>query len=267
MFVIGATGKVGRHVVAGVVEQDVAVTALARDPGAAGLPSSIEVVAGDLLAPEGLIADLDGAEPVFLVWPFFSADGASEVVDTFARHAPRIVYLSAEAAARRPNAFWAAVERAVERSAGEWTFLRPTGFAANTLMWADQIRDSGVVRWPYGQAARSLIHERDIAAVAVRALTEDGHAGARYVLTGPETLTQVEQVHAIGDAIGRPLRWEELSREDAEGQIAGVPATALDTWASFVETPEVVTSTVEDVTGEPARAFGEWARDHAQDFR
>src|SRR3954452_20549929 len=90
-------------------------------------------------------------------------------------------------------------------------------------MWAAQIRDSDVVRWPYGQAARSLIHERDIAAVAVRALTEDGHAGARYVLTGPETLTQVEQVHAIGDAIGRPLRWEELSREMPKPRSLGSP--------------------------------------------
>jgi uncharacterized protein YbjT (DUF2867 family) len=267
IFVIGATGKVGRHVVAGLLEQNVAVRALARYPNAAGLPSGIEVVSGDLLAPEGLAAQLDRAEAVFLVWPFFTADGACDVVDVLARHARRIVYLSAEAAGGRSDSFWAAVERAIERSATEWMFLRPTGFAANTLMWADQIRDSGVVRWPYGQAARSLIHERDIAAVAVRALTEDGHAGARYVLTGPETLTQVEQVHAIGDAIGRPLRWEERSREDAEAQIAGVPDTALDTWASFVETPELVTSTVEDVTGEPERPFGEWAHDHTQDFR
>jgi uncharacterized protein YbjT (DUF2867 family) len=134
-------------------------------------------------------------------------------------------------------------------------------------MWADQIRESGVVRWPYGQAARSLIHERDIAAVAVRALTEDAHTGARYVLSGPETLTQAEQAHAIGDALGRPVRWEELTREDAEDQIAGVPDTALDTWASFVETPEIVTTTVADVTSEPARPFAEWARDHADDFR
>ena len=134
-------------------------------------------------------------------------------------------------------------------------------------MWADQIRESGVVRWPYGQAARSLIHERDIADVAVRALTEEGHADARYVLTGPETLTQAEQAHTIGEAIGRPVRWEELSREDAEREIDGLPDTALDTWASFVETPEVVTTTVEEVTGAPARTFAQWARYHAEDFR
>jgi uncharacterized protein YbjT (DUF2867 family) len=267
ILVIGATGKVGRHVVSGLLERDASVRALARDPDAAGLPGGIDVVAGDLSDPPGLAPHLDGVDAVFLVWPFFSADGAGEVVDTLASHARRIVYLSAEAAARRPDSFWAGVERAIERAATEWTFLRPTGFAANTLMWADQIRESGVVRWPYGQAARSLIHERDIAAVAVRALTEDGHAGARHVLTGPDTLTQVDQLRAIGDALDRPLRWEELSREAAEEQIAGVPDTALDTWASFVETPEVVTTTVAETTGEPARPFAEWARDHVEEFR
>jgi uncharacterized protein YbjT (DUF2867 family) len=255
IFVIGATGKVGRHVVSGLLERDVQVRALARDADAAGLPGGVDVVSGDLADPQGLAEHLNGVEAVFLVWPFFGADGADEVVATLAAHTRRIVYL------------WAAVERAIERSATEWTFLRPTGFAANTLMWADQIRESGVVRWPYGQAARSLIHERDIAAVAVRALTDDGHVGASYVLTGPETLTQAEQVHAIGDALGRPVRWEELSRKEAEEQIAGVPDTALDTWASFVETPEIVTSVVEELTGEPARPFDEWARDHVEDFR
>ena len=99
---------------------------------------------------------------------------------------------------------------------------------------------------------------------AVAALTEDGHVGARHVLTGPETLTQAEQAHAIGDALGRPVRWE---RKEAEEQIAGVPDTALDTWASFVETPEIVTSAVEELTGAPARPFDEWARDHVEDFR
>jgi uncharacterized protein YbjT (DUF2867 family) len=118
---------------------------------------------------------------------------------------PRIVYLSAQAAGERPDSFWAAVERLVEASGAQWTILRPTGFAANTLMWADQVRSSDVVRWVYGAAARSLIHERDIAAVAVRTLTGPGHAGERYVLTGPQAVTQAEQVRAIGAAIGRPL--------------------------------------------------------------
>jgi uncharacterized protein YbjT (DUF2867 family) len=133
---------------------------------------------------------------VFLLWPFLDASGAEQVVDALAAQTRRIVYLSAEAASRRPYSFWASVERIVERAARKWTFLRPTGFAANTLVWADQIRETGVVRWVYGQAARSLIDEHDIATVAVHALTEDDH-GARHVITGPEAITQIEQVQAI----------------------------------------------------------------------
>jgi uncharacterized protein YbjT (DUF2867 family) len=267
ILVIGATGKVGRHVVSGLLEQNVEVRALARDPDSAGLPAGVDVVLGDLMNPRSLVEHLAGAEAVFLVWPFFSTDGAEEVLDLLARHERRIVYLSAEAAGKRPDSFWAAIESAIEGSWAEWTFLRPTGFAANTLMWADQIRKSSAVRWPYGEAARSLIHERDIAEVAIHTLTEGDHAGARYVLSGPEALTQVEQAQAIGEAIGRPVRWEELSREAAEREIAGLPDTALETWARFIETPEIVTSTVKEITGKAARHFDEWARDHVEAFR
>jgi uncharacterized protein YbjT (DUF2867 family) len=266
ILVIGATGKVGRNVASGLLERGVEVRALVRHPDSV-LPGGVDVVSGDLANPRSLAEHLHDVETVFLVWPFFSSDGAEEVVDLLARDERRIVYLSAEAARKRPNSFWAAVEHAIERATTEWTFLRPTGFAANTLMWAEQIRESGVVRWPYGQAARSLIHERDIADVAIQTLVEDGHTGVRYVLSGPESLTQVEQARAIGEAIGRPVSWEELSRQDAERQIAGLPDTALDTWASFVKAPEIVTSTVEEVTGKSARLFAEWARDHVEDFR
>ena len=126
---------------------------------------------------------------------------------------------------------------------------------------------------PTAAASRSLIHEADIAAVAVRALTNGGHAGARYVLTGPEVLTQAEQVQAIGDAIGAPLRFEEMPREAARqellrawGDLAMVDG-ALDAWAGMVTEPEPVTHTVEQVTGERARTFAAWAADHAGDFR
>jgi uncharacterized protein YbjT (DUF2867 family) len=140
-------------------------------------------------------------------------------------------------------------------------------------MWADQIRSGDVVRWSYGEAARSLIHERDIAAVAVRALAEEGHAGARYVLTGPRTLTQVEEVQAIGAAIGRPLSWEELPLDEARAHLTqafgdrAFAEGALEAWAEFVRRPELVTTTVQEVTGAPARSFAEWAGDHAADFR
>jgi len=214
---------------------------------------------------------------MFLVWPFTSERAATElaptVIEAITQRVHRVVYLSADAATDNPDRFWARLERLIERSAGEFTFLRPTGFAKNTLMWASQIHAGDVVRWPYGAAARSLIDERDIAAVALRALTDTGHAGATYVLTGPRAITQVEQLDAIGEAIGRPLRWEEISREDARpGLIAAFgdeafADSALDAWARFVAAPERTTQTVQEITGSPARSLREWATHHADDFR
>ena len=275
ILVVGATGNVGREVVSQLLDVGVAVRAMTRDPDTAELPAGVDVVRGDLSDPVALEARLDGVDAVFLIWPFVAVQQATDlapvVMDAIAQHARRIVYLSAHAA-EQPGTFWAIVEDAIEGSGAEWTFLRPSGFAANTRMWAEQIDRGDVVRWPYGAAARSLIHERDIAAVAVRALIEEGHAGARYVLTGPTTVTQAEQVRAIGQAIGRPLRWEEVPpgavRDDLAAAIgdASFADGALDAWAGFVEEPELVTSTVQDVTGEPARTFGQWATDHAADF-
>lgn len=275
ILVIGATGTVGRHVVAQLRERGAAVRAVTRDPAAAGLQAEVEVVRADLTEPGSLEPYLCGVEAVFLIWPFTSpavaADLAPAVVSVLARHVPRIVYLSAHAAAGQPDSFWAIVERLIQESGVRWTFLRPTGFATNTLMWADQIR-TGTVRWPYGAAVRSLIHERDLAAVAVRALTEAGHAGRRYLLTGPEAITQSAQVEIIGAATGGAVRWEELTPEEAREQLGvawgdrAFADQALESWAAMVAQPEPVTSVVAEVTGAPARTFRQWARDHGSDF-
>ncbi|WP_224244726.1 NAD(P)H-binding protein [Hyalangium gracile] len=277
VLVTGATGNVGRHVVSQLLRTGTAVRALTRNPGSPGLPPGVELVRGDLSAPDSLGSAMNGIDAVFLLWPFFTVDAAPAVLEVIQKHARRIVYLSAASVRddleAQPGLFHADMERLIARSGLEWTFLRPTGFATNTLMWAPQIRAGDVVRWPYGAAARSLIHERDIAAAAVHTLTRDGHAGARYVLTGPETLTQVEQVRLIGEAIGRPVRYEELSPEEARRQLLqawGSPSfveAALSGWAQMVEEPERSTRTVEELTGAPALAFREWARDHAGDFR
>jgi uncharacterized protein YbjT (DUF2867 family) len=277
ILVTGATGTVGRQVVTQLSERDVPVRAVTRDPSSAGLPAGVEVVRGDLADPASLEPHLAGVDSVFLVWPFTSpeltAGPGARAVAMLARHVTRIVYLSAEAAAGRPDSFWAVMERLIEDSGAAWTFLRPTGFAANTLMWADQIRGQGTVRWPYGAAARSLIHEHDLAAVAVRALTEDHHAGCRYLLTGPQAIVQADQVRIIGEATGRTVRWEEQPPQQARQELLtawGDPSfvdSALATWARLVTQPEPVTHTVQDITGSPARTFQQWAADHADDFR
>jgi uncharacterized protein YbjT (DUF2867 family) len=275
IVVTGGTGRVGAQVVAQLRERDLPVRVVSRRP--ARSPDGIEAARADLADPASLEPHLVGADALFLLWPFISAELtaalAPKVAEIAARHVGRVVYLSAQPAGERPGSFWALAEKAIEDAGVPWTFLRPTGFASNTLMWADQIRSGDLVRWPFGAAARALIDERDIAAVAVRVLTEDGHAGSRYVLSGPAVLTQVEQLAAIGQALGRDLTWEELPKAEAQQALAaawgdpGFAASALDTWERFVTHPETVTSSVRDVTGAPARSFADWAAANADAFR
>jgi uncharacterized protein YbjT (DUF2867 family) len=277
ILVTGATGTVGRRLVAQLHTEGEVVRAVTHTPPAVPFPAGVEVVTADLADPPSLAPHLRGVQAVFLVWPFTSPHLttrlAPQVIEALTAQSRRIVYLSAAAAADDPGSFWARVEQAIVRSGVPWTFLRPTGFAKNTLLWAPQIQAGDVVRWPYGQAVRALIHEDDIAAVAVQALLKDGHGQATYVLSGPAALTQADQVRVIGDVLQRPLRWEEEHPDMARLQLASAfedaafADAALAAWARFVDHPEQVTTTVEQLTGRPARRFAQWVADHAIAFR
>jgi uncharacterized protein YbjT (DUF2867 family) len=277
ILVTGATGTVGRQVVEQLVAADQPVRAVARDPDQGGLPDGVELVAGDLSDAIGLAPQLHGVDGVFLVWPFPTVESVRKLgaplIETLAARVGRLVYLSATPAAEPPGGFWRAVEALIEASGLEWTHVRPTGFAKNTLIWADQIRTGDVVRWPYRDAARSLIHERDIAAVAVQALVRNELVGAMPVISGPQAITQADQIAEIGTAIGRELRYEDMPHDEASVELVAMSGnadfarSALDTWAGLVTEPEVVTTTVAEITGEPARPFRDWAVEHADDFR
>ncbi len=276
VLVIGATGNVGGQVLSSLTAAGATVRALVRDPDAARLPPEVEVVRGDLTVPETLDTCLDGIHSVFLVWIAPPAT-AAPVLERIAKQARRIVFLSAPLKTKHPlfqqpnasRALTEHIEQLIEASGLEWTFLRPGMLAANSVRWwAPQIRGGDVVRWPYFSVPTAPIDERDVAAVAVRALLEDGHAGAEYVLTGPQSLTQYEQVATIGRALGRSLRIEEIPPDEARHELASViPGMLLDAWAAAAGQPAFVTSTVEEITGAPARTFFEWAVDHAAAFR
>jgi len=273
IVVTGATGNVGGNVVRQLLDAGERVRAVTRSPGAARLPDGVEVVGGDLTEPSTLAGVFDGAERMFL----FPVPATVESVAELARASGvrRVVLLSSGAAADQGDnpiaVMHRTVERALENSGLDWTFVRPGGFATNTLSWAPSVRAEGVVRAPYPDASVNPIHEADIAAVATTALLEDGHVGARYPLTGPASTTQAEQVRAIGAAIGRDVRFEEQTPEQARRAMVGyLPAPIADIllsyWASAVGSPAPVLPTVEQVTGRPARSYAEWAVDHAEDF-
>jgi uncharacterized protein YbjT (DUF2867 family) len=278
VLVTGATGNIGHHVVTGLRDRGAAVRALTRRPvmAAASLPPQVQVVAGDLTDAGSLADALDGVDGVFLLWPFLTPDGVDAVAAAIAKHARHVVYVSAlnvtDDGDPATRGVWGAVEDAVRRSGVGWTFLRASGFATNTLEWAPSIRMGEPVRIPYPRAARSLIHERDIADVAVRALTGDRHLGKAYVLTGPAALTMADQIEAIGTVVGKRTTVVEQPVDEARAQLAtwtdpSFADSALRYWAGLVDEPEPVTRTVEEITGRPARAFAAWAADHADDFR
>ena len=280
VLVTGATGQIGSEVVSQLRGSGCRIRAASRNPHSANLPPDVDIVPGDLSAPETLDACLNGVDSVFLVW-LAPVAAAAPAIERIAAHARQIVLLTSPH--RTPHPFFqqpngmravhAGVEQLIEASGLAWTFLRPGPFAINCRnWWAQQLRKGNVVRWCYADAATAPVHERDIAAVAVRALCDEGRDGHEYVLTGPASLTQGEQVQVIGDAVGRPLRFEELSRESAREQMLAMmfpPPVAdmlLDAYAAAVGLPAVVTSTVLEVTGAPARSFHAWAIDHAGDF-
>ncbi|WP_133908695.1 NAD(P)H-binding protein [Actinophytocola oryzae] len=258
ILVTGATGNVGRQVVAQLCAAGVPVRALAR--GAVDFPDGVEVVRGDLREP----LDLRGVDAVFLVWPLRSGAALPGVLDAVGgRH---VVFLGSGGVADLSMGRQADLVSSCPR----WTMVRPSTFAVNALWWARQLRAGDEVRGAHGDLAMAMLHEADIAAVAVRSLL-DGRVGETFDLTGPEALTQVEQVRIIGEVLGRPLRWVELPRARARTQLVadGLPESfvdvLLDTYAVMPRRP-AVTATVEDVTGTPARPFAEWVADHAETF-
>jgi uncharacterized protein YbjT (DUF2867 family) len=278
ILVTGATGNVGREVTAQLAAAGVAVRAFVRAARTARVPERVEVAEGDLSVPETVAGASTGIETVFLVWPFLTADGADAVLATIARAARKVVYLSSsgvaddvERQADPINQFHADMERLIAASSLEWTILRADTIASNTLGWAGQIRAAGVVRGP-DIAPTAVIDPRDVAAVAVRVLTDDGYAGTKHVLTGPQVLSRADQVRAIGEAIGRPLRFEKVPVPEARERMLadGRPAALVDALLASAESrpaSHLVTSTVEEITGTPARTFRDWAADHAGHFR
>lgn len=275
VLVLGATGKVGHHVVSGLLAEGVAVRAVSREPATASLPAGVEVLAGDVGRPESIATAARGTDAAFLLWPGFDPTGAEEVVAALAAHVGHIVQLSSARLQGHDegvtDGVWSDVERLVGASGVPSTYVRAGGFAANTLSWAEAVRAGEPLRVLFPGAARSVVHERDIADVAVRALVEPGHHGRAYAVTGPEVLSQADQATTIGEVIGRAVRVQEKPVEEARQEFESFMGPdgadrAIAHWESLVDAPERSTDDVERVTGHPARTYAAWVRDHLDAF-
>ncbi|MFI7546236.1 NAD(P)H-binding protein [Actinoplanes sp. NPDC049599] len=250
MLITGATGNVGREAMRLLGDR------------AVGLSRATPL--GTVAHVEGVLYSPRAATPERLAW-------AAE------RGAKRVVVLSAATVSHpvgdpRFIAEFTAAEAAARRSGLEWTILRSTDYAANALAWAPQLRRGGVVRGAYPGAVTSTVDERDVAAVAVRALLDPAHAGRTYLLTGPQPLTQAEKVRELGRATGREPAFAEITPEQArQGMLAAglpaeIPDRLLGSLADYARAPGPSSTTVAELLGRPARTFGEWADDHRAAF-
>ncbi|MEV0300778.1 NAD(P)H-binding protein [Streptomyces prasinus] len=276
ILVTGATGNIGSALVRQLHRSGGSpVRALTRDAARASFPDGVEAVEGDLARPVSLKPALDGVRSLFLV----PGMGADADVLTAARQAgvEHVVLVSSITVRTHPHLPAAAENLAVERllqdSGTNWTILRPTQFASNALWWAESIREDRSIRVPYADIGLPAVHPADIAAVARAALTEPGHRGRTYALTGPARITPRQQARAIGAALGHEVSVEEISREEAHRQMAPFMGeqtahAVLDLMGGDVN-DELLTvhDTVSRVTGSSARSFRQWAAENVAAFR
>ncbi|WP_116199120.1 NAD(P)H-binding protein [Amycolatopsis circi] len=285
ILVTGATGTVGGAVLARLSSDGVAATALTRRPAAARLPPGTRVVAGDLGAPESLPRALAGIDSVFLMSPgHCKAFHDANLVDAAAEAGVRrIVQLSsagvAEAADSGEDNALARWHRDAEdalRSSGlEWTILRPGEFMSNALAWAESIRADGTAATPAPDLVQAPVDPADIAAVAVEALREPGHAGKTYALSGPEQLSAADQIAVLGAVLGRGVEVRPISlaqhrsamaRRHPEETVAGVLEALEQALARPGNVRAECVPTVPGLLGRPAATFRQWAVRHASAF-
>ncbi len=277
ILVTGATGTVGREVVRQLLAAKKSIRVLVRDPEKATFGAGVEVVQGDLSKPETLPPALKGIERAFLLtsahpdqvkWHGGFVDAAKQA------GVQQIVRLSAMGAdVKSPLALgrWhGECEQHLERSGIAYTHLRPNAFMQNVLMFLQTMTAQGAFYAPIGDATISLVDVRDIAAVAVKALTASGHEGKTYILTGPEPLSYAQVAEELSMVCGKKVHYVNVPPEAAkQGMVqAGMPAWLADALLELYDVwrkgfGATVTETIREVTGQAPRSFAQFAKDHA----
>jgi uncharacterized protein YbjT (DUF2867 family) len=282
IFVTGATGTVGREVVAQLLDRNIPVRALTRDPEKARIDSRAAVIAGDLSRPETFAKHLKGVDALFSVvfGPNMAAEEAELARAAKAAGVAHIVKLSALGPAgahgeRTGVAAWhLAAEQALAASGVAWTYVQPTAFMSNVFFQREAIVRMGKIFSNYGDGKLPYIHPRDIAAVAVAALTGTGHEGKAYPITGSEAFTMSDVARILGDAVGRPIQYvpvtdeayaETMRKHGLSPELVGalLPFGAIVRSGSASE----VLPTVRNVLGREPLTFKEWAQEFAPAFQ
>ncbi len=260
---MGATGNVGGALVELLRACDVRVHAISRR--AQAWPDGVRGVVGDANDPASLAGAATGMDGAFLMSGYASegqllADlGAGHAVLLSSSSVPLADSGNAMAAYHRDS------EEAVKAFGGTWTIVRPCSMQSNVTRWKDQLEAGEVIRAPFGDVAVAMVDPADVAAVLATALTEAGHVGETYRVSGPETLTPADQVAIVAEILGRKLRFEAVPDGEAR---ATLPAQVGQAYADaqfdiFREHPQYeseIQPTIEQILGRPPGSLRDWVK-------
>ncbi|GIH51763.1 nucleotide-diphosphate-sugar epimerase [Microbispora rosea subsp. rosea] len=280
ILVTGATGTIGSETVRLLAAMGERVRAMTRNPAAITPPPGVEVVRGDFGEPDSLARAADKTEALFLLsapGPQLVEHDEAMLAAACAAGVGTVVKVSAIGAGRSTGAgvgdWHLPGERAVRASGLRWTILRPSSFASNAVRWAGHIRRGEPIPNTTGTGRQGVVDPRDVAEVAVRALTSSDHAGGVLTLTGPELLSVPDQAAILGGAVGRRVTTADVPLEVYKKRMlaAGVDPAFAEIAVNGSRLVAqggnaTISKDVEHVLGRAPRTFSDWAHDHRAAF-
>ena len=283
LLVTGATGNVGRAVLAELAREPVSIRAFVRDPSRLGISASnVEVVSGDIQDEAALKRAFEGVEAAFLASAFSPRMAELHLKCVMAAKAAgvsRIVQLSGVGADKhvccaRALRWLGQTEKATQESNICVTHLRPTFFMQNLFRFASSIAEQGVIAGPFRSSKWTFVDARDVGCVAARAMLDSTHAGKAYTVTGSECLTYQEVAEKLTKVLGKPIRYTDITANEARGRLQAAGASpvmieaTLELWDACASKLINVapTTCVQDITGHEPRTLEEFIAEHKDVF-
>ena len=282
ILVTGATGVIGSELLRLLSQAGIPARALTRNPRKAQELRGIIWVVGDLARPATLTTAFEGAKTVFLLTHYLEDMVELQhnaIVAARAAGVAHVVKVSAFAASdhsKAPIGRWHyQVEKELQDSGMGWTMLRPHHFMGNLVAQAEYVIKEGTIYSPSGDGKIPYIDANDVAAVAFVTLTQPGHVGKKYVLTGSEALSYRQAAEIIGGVIGKKLRFVDETPEQARARRVreGVPPAVIESILAVGAYQRAggktvtITNTVADLTGRAPRTVSEFVQENASFFR
>ncbi len=283
ILITGATGNVGSATLDNLGTPDVSLRALVHGESTTQTMRhrGVEAVVGDFLEPDSLAPALEGVNTVLLITPIHPKQvaQATNVIEA-ARDSgndPRIVRLSVAQASHeaptRNSRQHAEIEEELISSGLPYTLLRPTTFMQNTLMIARTVASEGKIYQPFEDGRLGMIDARDIGEVAAKVLTEEGHEGKTYTLTGPAAISFHDIAEMLSEVLGKKVDYIPISLEKAKEAMLGM---GLSEWKAEVLIEyarahsqgysNFTTEDFEQLTGHTATSYKEFATDFERAF-